>query len=229
MTDSQVSVKKARASGGRSARASMPSGGEESSRLTREDWIDAAHAAAVEGGFSNIKVLAIADTMGVTRGSFYWHFKSHADLVDSLVERWRQAEITRIERVTSNFSGEPVADLLSILDDAMAWIGEDMKTLRFELAMRAQGRQDSNLAARMAEIDQARIRMAMGPYTRLVGSGQQAWQLSITFYLAISGASQSLGMPGISTELASFLRTAIAEQLILCHAVSDPQPVRLPD
>lgn len=222
MVDSQAPVKKARAAAGNRAARVPAAAGEESSRLTREHWIQAAHEAAVEGGFSNIKVLAIADTMGVTRGSFYWHFKSHADLVDALVERWRLAEVARIDLVTSAFTGDPVGDLLSILDDAMAWIGEDMKTLRFELALRAQGRQDSNLAARMAEIDQSRIRMAMGPYSQLVGDGQRAWQLSVTFYLAISGASQSLGTPGISPELASFLRNAIAEQLVLCHAAKGP-------
>ena len=45
------------------------------SRLGRDDWLDAAFRAAVEHGFDGVRVLTLADTLQVTRGSFYWHFK----------------------------------------------------------------------------------------------------------------------------------------------------------
>ena len=44
------------------------------SRLGRDDWLDAAFRAAVEHGFDGVRVLTLADTLQVTRGSFYWHF-----------------------------------------------------------------------------------------------------------------------------------------------------------
>ena len=50
-------------------------------RLGREDWLDAAFDAVVDGGFDQLRVVALAQTLGVTRGSFYWHFADHADLV----------------------------------------------------------------------------------------------------------------------------------------------------
>ena len=51
----------------------------ETPRLSSDDWLDAAFRAVVEGGFDNVRVLVIAETLGVTRGSFYWHFTDHAD------------------------------------------------------------------------------------------------------------------------------------------------------
>ena len=40
-------------------------------RLTRDNWLDEAFKAVVAGGFDNVKVLAIAEKLKVTRGSFY--------------------------------------------------------------------------------------------------------------------------------------------------------------
>ena len=57
----------------------------EATRLTRDDWLDEAFLAVVSGGFENVKVLSIAERLKVTRGSFYWHFTDHADLIGSLV------------------------------------------------------------------------------------------------------------------------------------------------
>ena len=42
----------------------------ESSRLTREDWLNAAFQAVVKGGFAEARVLTLAEHLGVTRGSF---------------------------------------------------------------------------------------------------------------------------------------------------------------
>ena len=68
-------------------------------RLTRDDWLDAAFNAVVEGGFDKAKVLMIAETLGVTRGSFYWHFADHADLIaveELLAEKPTEAAVSAI-------------------------------------------------------------------------------------------------------------------------------------
>ena len=47
------------------AKAGRPS---EASRLNRDDWLNAAFDAVVEGGFERVRVLALAQSLGVTRG-----------------------------------------------------------------------------------------------------------------------------------------------------------------
>ena len=73
----------------------------EAPRLSRDDWLDAAFQAVVDGGFDQARVLIIAGKLGVTRGSFYWHFKDHADLIGSLLSRWREREIAVDQRLRS--------------------------------------------------------------------------------------------------------------------------------
>ena len=38
----------------------------------------------------SVKVLTLAGELGVTRGSFYWHFESREDLLQSMLEYWER-------------------------------------------------------------------------------------------------------------------------------------------
>ena len=62
-------------------------------RLSRDDWLDAAFEIVAEQGFDSVRVLTLAKSLDVTRGSFYWHFSDHAELIAGLIERWRTREI----------------------------------------------------------------------------------------------------------------------------------------
>jgi AcrR family transcriptional regulator len=56
--------------------------------LARRDWIDAGLELLVGKGVDHVKITRLADALGVTRGSFYWHFKDRDDLLSALVEDW---------------------------------------------------------------------------------------------------------------------------------------------
>jgi AcrR family transcriptional regulator len=58
--------------------------------LTREDWIRAALAVVAEHGVAGVAVDRLAKTLGVTRGSFYWHFRDRRALIDAVLEQWEQ-------------------------------------------------------------------------------------------------------------------------------------------
>lgn len=45
-------------------------------RLTREDWIEAATKRLISRSIDAVRVESLATEMKVSRGSFYWHFKS---------------------------------------------------------------------------------------------------------------------------------------------------------
>ena len=55
-----------------------------SKRLTRDDWLNAA-LKLCELGIENVKVAPRAKKVGVTTGSFYWHFKNRQELPDALL------------------------------------------------------------------------------------------------------------------------------------------------
>jgi hypothetical protein len=45
-----------------------------SNRLGLDDWIQAGYALLAEEGIQAIKIDRLCDRLGVTKGSFYWHF-----------------------------------------------------------------------------------------------------------------------------------------------------------
>ena len=57
-------------------------------RLSREDWIAAALAALTAGGPAAVAVEPLAARLGVTKGSFYWHFGGRDELLVAVLARW---------------------------------------------------------------------------------------------------------------------------------------------
>ncbi len=61
--------------------------------LTAQHWIAAAGAALEAGGIDAVAVEPLAQRLGVTKGSFYWHFANRDALLQATLERW-EAECT---------------------------------------------------------------------------------------------------------------------------------------
>lgn len=70
----------------------MAVAGERSAAATRgvtvDTWTQAALAALRDGGPAAIRVEAIARTLGVSKGSFYWHFADRKALVEAAIAQW---------------------------------------------------------------------------------------------------------------------------------------------
>ena len=61
-------------------------------RLSAEDWALAALDVIAEQGLAAVAVEPLARRLGVTKGSFYWHFPSREALLVAALERWEQTE-----------------------------------------------------------------------------------------------------------------------------------------
>jgi AcrR family transcriptional regulator len=186
--------------------------------LTRDDWLDAAHAAVVEGGFDKLRVLSIAKALRVTRGSFYWHFTEHADLLADLLTRWRERQLATDRELRPVTLDDPQADLEHVLEAALAQVGPDLEHMRFELALRGLGRSDAAVAALLAEVDAMRLSLFEAKFLRLTGEPRTASELAIVFYLAIVGSCQALGRPNNAPQLKDYLKHLITSHLITQHA-----------
>jgi AcrR family transcriptional regulator len=62
------------------------------SRLSAEDWAVAALDVIAETGLASVAVEPLAKRLGVTKGSFYWHFPSREALLIAALERWEKTE-----------------------------------------------------------------------------------------------------------------------------------------
>ncbi len=65
---------------------------ERNGRLSAEDWAQAALDMIAEQGVAAVAVEPLARRLGVTKGSFYWHFPSRDALLAAALERWEAVE-----------------------------------------------------------------------------------------------------------------------------------------
>jgi AcrR family transcriptional regulator len=72
-------------------------------RLSRDDWLEAALEALTERGVAGVAVEPLAARLGVTKGSFYWHFADRQELLASTLEKWEHETtagvIEQLERI----------------------------------------------------------------------------------------------------------------------------------
>ncbi|MBI1889458.1 MAG: TetR/AcrR family transcriptional regulator [Burkholderiales bacterium] len=60
-------------------------------KLNRQRWLTAGLQALAEEGPEGLRIMPIAEQLGVTKGSFYWHFKNLEEYRTALLEEWEQS------------------------------------------------------------------------------------------------------------------------------------------
>ncbi len=77
----------------------------ERQRLSAGDWELAALELIEEQGVAAVTVELLARRLGVTKGSFYWHFASRDALLEAALKRWEQLDtvgvIAQVDRIAS--------------------------------------------------------------------------------------------------------------------------------
>ena len=81
-------------------------------QLSADDWIKEGLKALAKSGFTALKADPLAKTMGVSRGSFYWHFADLGAFHAAVLKRWRDIAAERIIADVEAASDEPLMALL---------------------------------------------------------------------------------------------------------------------
>ena len=133
---------------------------EKKRRLTREDWIEAATHRLVKRSIDAVRVEPLADDLKVSRGSFYWHFKSRSELLEAILTTWQERQTRRIvERIRQDRLMSP-AEQLERLRKLPPRTKSTREAAALELAIRAWARRDP-LARRVVDEDDAQVREAI--------------------------------------------------------------------
>ncbi len=124
--------------------------------LSRHDWLVAAVAALAEGGVEAVKVERLAKTLGVSKGSFYWHFKDHAQLLAAILDFWA-ADFT--QQLIDNAAGlaTPKERLRHLARQALTKTIFGIDSARAEAAMQAWAATDPHVGMRLCAVDAARV------------------------------------------------------------------------
>ncbi|HTE56520.1 MAG TPA: TetR/AcrR family transcriptional regulator [Kofleriaceae bacterium] len=65
-------------------------------RLSTADWVAAALDAVAEDGLAGVAIEPLARRLGVTKGSFYWHFADRDALLAAALTHWESSHTERI-------------------------------------------------------------------------------------------------------------------------------------
>jgi len=139
--------------GKRSARASKATAGRQA--LGRNDWLAVARTELMSGGIGAVKVKQLARRLRVTRGSFYWHFTSHADLLRELLKSWEEVNTDPFERILhSRGAQDGVRQFVEIIH---LWADEKEYSPAFDTAVRDWARTSKEAASAVRRADERRI------------------------------------------------------------------------
>jgi AcrR family transcriptional regulator len=123
--------------------------------LDRDAWIRGGTAILAEEGHDGLRVEVLAKRLGVTKGSFYWHFKDRRDLLDALLDAWKQGRLRDIRKQTAAEPGQEAAALRHTIEVYAA--ARNRKGIAIEAAIRLWARQDAQAAAVVEEVDAERL------------------------------------------------------------------------
>jgi AcrR family transcriptional regulator len=65
-------------------------------QLSAKDWLDQGLKTLAKSGFTSLKAEPLAKAMGVSRGSFYWHFADIGAFHTAILEHWRDVAAEQI-------------------------------------------------------------------------------------------------------------------------------------
>jgi AcrR family transcriptional regulator len=119
--------------------------------LTRQDWIDRGLLLLGNSGVEAVRVEPLAKLLGVTKGSFYWHFKNREDLLMALLQAWIDLETDGIIAQVDALEGDGHQKLLALFELAVQDYGQ------VETAIRAWATIDVKIAAVVAQVDRRRL------------------------------------------------------------------------
>ena len=134
----------------------------ERSQLQRFDWLQQALEIFVDEGIDAIRITRLAADLGVTRGSFYWHFQNRDDLIEALVSYWKDKNTAAITE--SIMQASSLADGIFRIFETC--IDATLFDPRLDLALREWARRSPAIHAMVDHEDAARIEALRRFYLR---------------------------------------------------------------
>jgi len=145
--------------------ASPPSPAEDParSRASAGNWLAVARDVLIERGVDHVRIVTLADRLGVSRSSFYWFWRDRAALLTALIDLWRQSNRQEILRQAEAPSDDITDAVLNVFE---CWTMLSNFDPRLDFAMREWSRRDPVLQRTVREDDAACVEAIRGMFKR---------------------------------------------------------------
>lgn len=150
---------------------------------SKEDWLNFALTILVKKGPDALKIISLCEEKGVSKGSFYHHFKNRAEFIEQLMDFWfKKMTLDFIEQ--ANTESSPI-ERLQKLDTIIA--GHNLLT---ELHLRAWALKEVSIAKHLGVIDTQRQEYLAQCYVDLGIEKAMAEDIATKAYSSFLGMQQ---------------------------------------
>ena len=131
-------------------------------RIDRGRWLSEALEVLAREGKARITVRNISESLGVTTGSFYWHFENREDFVDAIVDFWDKAFTDKVAQRIRRSPAEPREQLLELMK-----VLTEENLGRYDVAVRAWATHDNKVAKAVRKVDRQRFETVRGLFAAM--------------------------------------------------------------
>lgn len=167
-------------------------------RLSAADWERGALEMISEHGVAALAVEALAPRLGVTKGSFYWHFRNREALLAAALARWEADDERELQRHVEAAADEPRERLRALF----RWVSGETQSHRIYAAL-LQALDHPLVKPMMMRVSQRRMDLLMLAFRQTGLPPDEARHRARLTYAAYVGFLQlnlTLELPHLSHE-----------------------------
>jgi len=182
-----------------------------SKSLDPTDWIKAAFRALTAGGPGAVRVEKLARDLGVTKGSFYWHFQDLPALQAAMLAHWQDVATADVIAQAEADGTDPEALMTAILTQAVHGPAEAYGGALAEAAIREWARSHAGAADAVAEVDRRRLSFLQKKFKDRGLGETTAGQRAALFYSTLVGAELLSATAALSPDtIRAFVRSLLS-------------------
>lgn len=155
--------------------------------LNEQDWIAAATQILVRENVRGVKLDVLCKKLGVTKGSFYWHFASRNELLLAMLSDWRKRTTLNVIRTVSKGSEDAKKRLYSLLE--LTRKNRSPAFAQIEFSIRDWARRVEMPRSVVTEVDQIRFDYFKSLFMELGFDGAEAETRAYVTYCVMMGDS----------------------------------------
>jgi len=153
-------------------------------RGSREVWLEAAYGALISEGIDAVKIKPLAESLKLSRTSFYWFFETREALLTALAEMWETRTTTPLTRAARDYAETEAEAMLNVIG---CFLRPETFDAKLEFAMRGWGLKDPAIMEQIVEADRVRLEALTQMLERWGHPPQDADVRARTIYLVQIG------------------------------------------
>lgn len=145
-------------------------------KLSREEWLERALDVLSSSGGAELRIERLVADVGVTSGSFYWHFKNRETFIRSLIDYWHEEYTLTVSDYLNTLDEGPYEKLQTLFE--MVFVNN---LTRHDLAIRSWAIADPKLRPLVKRTDEHRLKYLHMLFTGIGFSDESADMRSRVF------------------------------------------------